>query len=53
MSQVAPSVQVPPQSALFEPLLSPVRATWPACLILLDLISNLLLGEDSRSCNFS
>jgi len=38
---------------LYTALLSPLRATWPAQLILLDLISLIIFGKDYRSLNSS
>ena len=35
-------------SALYTPLLSPIRATYPAHLIILDFITRTLLGEEYR-----
>jgi len=35
--------------ALYEPLLSPIRATNPAHLILLDLIDRIIFGEEYSS----
>ena len=42
---------------LYAPLLSPIRVTWPVHLILLDLITRIILGEQYKSwrssvCNF-
>ena len=38
---------------LYTPLLSPIRATWPAHLILLDFITRTILGEEGRSLSSS
>jgi hypothetical protein len=35
------------------PLLSLIRAAWPAHLILLDLIILIILGEECKSCGYS
>ena len=38
---------------LYKPFLSPIRATWPAHLILLDFITRTILGEEYRSLSSS
>jgi hypothetical protein len=38
---------------LYAYLLAPIRATWPAYLILLDLITLIILGEENRSLSSS
>jgi len=51
-----PSGLVPsgfPTKTLYKLLLFPIRATWSAHLILLDLISRIILGEEYRSLSSS
>ena len=45
--------QVSSTNPLYEPLLYPIRATCPAHLILPDLITLLLFGEENRSSSSS
>ena len=50
--QWSPSLRVPQQDPL-HPLSSPIRATWPAHLILLDFITRTILGEEYKSFSSS
>jgi hypothetical protein len=45
--------KVSPQKILCTPLISPIRATCPACLILLDVITRIIFVEEYRSLSSS
>jgi len=51
-SQWSPSLRFPQQDPI-HPLYSPIRATCPAHLILLDFITRTILGEEYKSFSFS
>ena len=42
-----------PTKTLYKPLLGPIRATWSAHIILLDLITRKTFGQDYRSLSSS
>jgi len=42
-----------PTKTLYASLLSPISATCPTCLMLLDLITQTVCGDEYRSLNFS
>jgi len=42
-----------PLKILYRPLISPILTTWPAPLILLNLITRTILGEEYRSLSSS
>jgi hypothetical protein len=50
---VASFPQVSPPKHLYTPLLSPIRATFPAHIILLDFITRTIFGEQYRSFSSS
>ena len=50
--QWSPSLRFPHQDPI-HPLSSPIRATWPTRLILLDFITRITLGEEYKSFSSS
>ena len=51
--QWSPSLRFPHQEPIHTPLSSPIRATCPAHLILLDFITRTILGVQYKSCSSS
>jgi hypothetical protein len=52
-SKWSPSLRFPHQNPVCTPLLAPIRATYPAHLILIDLITRIIFGEQYRSLSSS